>query len=99
MPTVDTFLFRLSPRRGGRGCPTAHEVWILEAMSLISQGLHKRGVIAQLMVDDLQQACVHRGCLSLYQLQRFLQLVPTRGLKSWVEKLMSKLDSLGLDVT
>ena len=98
MPTVDTSLFRLSPRHGGRGCPTAHEVWILEAMSLISQCLHKRGVIAQLMVDDLQWACVHRGCLSLYQLQRFLRLVPTRGLKSWVEKLMSKLDSLGLDV-
>ena len=98
MPTVDTSLFRLSPRHGGRGCPTAHEVWILEAMSLILQCLHKRGVIAQLMVDDLQQACVHRGCLSLYQLQRFLRLVPTRGLKSWVEKLMSKLDSLGLDV-
>ena len=49
------------------------------------------------MVDDLQRACVHRGCLSLYQLQRFLRLVPTRGLKSWVEKLMNKLDSLGLD--
>ena len=98
MSTVDTALFRLSPRHGGRGCPTAHEVWTLEAMSLISQCLHKRGVIAQLMVDDLQRACVNRDCLSLYQLQRFLRLVPTRCLKSWVEQLMTKLDSLGLDV-
>ena len=98
MPKVDTSLFRLSSRHGGRGCPTAHEVWILEAMSLVSQCLHKRGVIEQLMVDDLQRACVNRGCLSLYQLQRFLRLVPTQSLKSWVEKLMSKMDSSGLDV-
>ena len=98
MPTMDGSLFRLCQRYGGRGCPTAHEVWTTEAMSLISQCLGTGGVVAQLMVADLQRACLGRGCLSLFQLQRILRLVPPRGLKTWVERLVSKLDALGLDV-
>ena len=58
----------------------------------------KRGVVAQLMVEDLQRACVSRGCLSLYQLQRLLRLVPPQGQRTLVEQLMTQSDGLGLDV-
>ena len=50
------------------------------------------------MVEDLQRACVSRGCLSLYQLQRLLRLVPPQGQRTWVERLLTHLDGLGLDV-
>ena len=38
------------------------------------------------------------GCLSLYQLQRLLRLVPPQGQRIWVERLVTQLDELGLDV-
>ena len=68
-------------------------------MSLISQCLKKPGVVSRLMIEDLQRACLFRGCLTLYQLQRMTRLVPPQGLSSWVELLLSRLDGLGLDVT
>ena len=98
LPKSDASLFRLSRRYGGRGCPIAHDVWITESMSLISQCLQKPGVVSRLMIEDLQRACLFRGCLSLYQLQRMTRLVPPKSLNSWVELLLSRLDGLGLDV-
>jgi len=68
-------------------------------MSLISQCLKKPGTVSRLMIENLQRACLVRGCFTLYQLQRFTRLVPPQGLNSWVELLVSRLDGLGLDVT
>ena len=99
LPKSDASLFRLSRRYGGRGCPIAHDVWISESMSLISQCLKKPGVVSRLMIEDLQRACLSRGCLTLFQLQRTSRLIPPQGLCSWVELLMCRLDGLGLDVT
>jgi len=50
------------------------------------------------MVEDIQRACVSRGCQTLYQLQKMIRLAPSRTLKSCVDLLMSRLDELGLDV-
>ena len=99
LPKSDSALFRLSRRYGGRGCPIAHDVWVSESMSLISQCLKKPGTVSRLMIENLQRACLVRGCFTLYQLQRFTRLVPPQGLNSWVELLVSRLDGLGLDVT
>ena len=71
-----------------------------EATSLIAQCLRKPGLVSQLMLDDLQRACVALGCQTLFQLQRMLRLcTPTTLKPRVVELLMSRLDAVGLDVT
>jgi len=77
----------------------AHDVWVSESLSLISQCLRTPGTVSRLMIEDLQRACLSRGCLTLCQLQRVLRLVPPQGVRTWVELLMSRLDGLGLDAT
>ena len=98
LPSSDAALFRLSNRHGGRGCPSAHEIWIIETLSLIRQCLAKPGVVASLMTQELQRACIARGCLSLYQLQRMARLVHPRNKRSRIELLVHRIDGLGLDV-
>ena len=56
LPKSDASLFRLSRRYGGRGCPIAHDVWISESMSLISQCLKKPGVVSRLKISSAR-AC------------------------------------------
>ena len=96
-PSADSSLFRLSPKHGGRGCPSALGVWCIEAASLVTQCLRVPGTISQLMLANLQRACISRGCTTLYQLQRMLRLV--RKPTEWVDLLVSRLDGLGFDIT
>jgi hypothetical protein len=97
--STDDSFFRVSRGFGGRGCPSALSVWISETVSVISQCMRKPGLVAQLMVDELQRACASRGCQTLFQLQRMVRLIPLRVRKSRVELLMNRLDGVGLDVT
>ena len=97
--STDDSLFRIGRGHGGPGCPSALSVWIIDATSLISQCMRKPGVIAQLMVDDLQRACASHGCQTLFQLQRMIRMISTRAIKSRTELLLSRLDGVGLDVT
>ena len=97
--STDDSFFRVSRGQGGRGCPSALSVWITETVGLTSQCVRVPGVVAQLTIEDLQRACVLRGCQTLYQLQRMVRLVPSRKIKTRVEMLVSRLDGAGLDVT
>ena len=83
--------------RSGRGCPSAFGLCTTEASSIVGQCLRIPGALAQLMVDRLQRACLRRGCLNLYQLQRILRLIPSPA--GWVESLAHRLDGMGLSIT
>ena len=94
---ADSSLICLGRRDGGRGCPTAQSIWISETASLIGQCMRVPGLVARLMIENLQRTCLERGCLTLYQLQRMLRLGSRP--RNWVEMLASRLDDLGLDIT
>jgi hypothetical protein len=55
---------------GGRGCPSAHKVWIDDTMAVLDQCLQLPGEISTLVMEHIRVACSSRGCATLNQLQK-----------------------------
>ena len=96
-PSLDSSVMLLSLQDGGRGCPSAIQVWGNDVLELLDQCIRLPGEISQLTLHQLRQSCRDRGCATLDQLQRILRIGGRA--ESVVELLLQRLDELGLNVS
>ena len=82
---------------GGRGCPSAHKVWIDDTMAVLDQCLQLPGEISTLVMEHIRVACSSRGCATLNQLQKVLRVDGTAD--SIIELLTLRLDEQGTDIS
>ena len=84
---------------GGRGCPSAQEVWVDEVMSTLDQCLTLPGEVAQVVLHHLQRECHRCGCAALNQMQLLLRLDGRAASDSMLGQLLCRLDEQGLCVS
>ena len=89
--------FILTRTSGGRGCPSALELWIRSVLDILDQCLSLPGEISLLVTRHLQRQCSACCCLSLNQLQLMLRLEGSSG--SVLELLLQRLDEAGLEIS
>ena len=64
----------LDQSEGGRGCPSATQMWIWEALDTLDQCISLPGEISLIVRHYLLQQCLAHGCVALNQLQYLLQV-------------------------
>ena len=64
----------LSVEDGGRGCPSAIDLWTREVYEMLEQCVGLPGEISQIMTHYLRQQCIAHGCSALNQLQHLLRV-------------------------
>ena len=95
--STDSAMMLLSKSDGGRGCPSATEVWVRDVLDLQDQCIRLPGEISQIAVGHLRQVCHDWGCNTLDQAQKVIRL--RGGAKGIVELLLQRLDEWGLSLS
>ena len=95
--STDSTPLVLDLKEGGRECPSAVEVWILEVLDVLDQCVSLPGEISRLVTYHLQQLCVDHGCYALNQLQYLLRVGGVA--ESVFELLLLRLDEQGLSIS
>jgi hypothetical protein len=80
---------------GGRGCPSAVNLWTRAVLEVIEQCVSLPGEISRIVTHHLQQQCTAHGCYTLNQLQLLLRV--TSKAESVLELFLLRLDELGLE--
>mmetsp|Transcript_17302 Transcript_17302/g.47638 ORF Transcript_17302/g.47638 Transcript_17302/m.47638 type:complete len:294 (-) Transcript_17302:292-1173(-) len=93
---TDSGLFRLPPRGGGRGCPSATQIWLADALQLLDHCDRIPGEVRTVVRQATLDECKAHGCLDLFQLQRAMRLCPLLA-RTVLELLVCRLDEHGLD--
>mmetsp|Transcript_17304 Transcript_17304/g.47643 ORF Transcript_17304/g.47643 Transcript_17304/m.47643 type:complete len:271 (-) Transcript_17304:357-1169(-) len=93
---TDSGLFRLPPRGGGRGCPSATQIWLADALQLLDHCDRIPGEVRTVVRQATLHECKAHGCLDLFQLQRAMRLCPHLA-RTVLELLVCRLDEHGLD--
>jgi hypothetical protein len=86
----------LDQSEGGRGCPSATQMWIREALDTLDQCISLPGEISLIVGHYLLQQCLAHGCVALNQLQYLLQVGDQT--ETMLEKLLLRLNEQGLEV-
>mmetsp|Transcript_17308 Transcript_17308/g.47654 ORF Transcript_17308/g.47654 Transcript_17308/m.47654 type:complete len:254 (-) Transcript_17308:604-1365(-) len=93
---TDSGLFRLPPRGGGRGCPSATQIWLADALQLLDHCDRIPGEVRTVVRQATLHECKAHGCLDLFQLQRAMRRCPHLA-RTVLELLVCRLDEHGLD--
>jgi ribonuclease HI len=97
--SMDSSPIVLDLEDGGRGCPSAPEVWMHEVLATIDQCLTLPGEIAQIILQHLCCECHAHGCAALNQMQLLLRLGGRAESGSLLGQILLRLDEQGLSVT
>ena len=82
---------------GGRGCPSATEMWIRAVLDVLDQSISLPGEISEMVVHYLKRQCTAYGCQTLNQLQLMLRVIGRA--VSVLELFLYRLDEQGLEVS
>ncbi len=71
---MDSSPIKLDQSDGGRGCPSATNLWIREALDVLEQCVSLPGEISSIVMHYLKQQCAVHACHTLNQLQLLVLL-------------------------
>ena len=95
--STDSSPIILDQAEGGRGCPSAVDLWTREVFEVMEQCVCLPGDISRITIHCLQQQCIAHGCYALNQLQLLLRL---RGnAETVLERFLLRLDEQGLEIS
>jgi hypothetical protein len=95
--SMDSSPIILDQSTGGRGCPSATNLWTREVFEVMEQCVSLPGETSQIVLHSLRQQCISRGCRTLNQLQRLVRIAGRA--KSVLELFLLRLDEQGLDIS
>ena len=93
---MDSSPIMLDQSDGGRGCPSATNLWIREALDVLEQCVSLPSEISSIVMHYLQQQCNAHGCHALNQLQLLLRVGRA---DTVLEMLLARLDEQGLEIS
>jgi len=94
--SMDSSPIMLGQSDGGRGCPSATNLWIREALDVLEQCISLPSEISSIVVHYLQQQCSVHGCHAFNQLQLLLRVGKA---DTVLEMLLARLDEQGLEIS
>ena len=94
--SMDSSPIMLDQSDGGRGCPSATNLWTREALDVLEQCVSLPGEISRIVLHYLQQQCYAHGCHALNQLQLLLRVGRA---DTVLEMLLARLDEQGLEIS
>ena len=80
----------------GRGCPSATNLWIREALDVLEHFVSLPSEISRIVMHYLQQQCNADGCHELNQFQLLLRVGRT---DTVLEMLLARLDEQSLEIS
>jgi len=94
--SMDSSPILLDPSLGGRGCPSATNLWIRETLDVLEQCVSLPGEISKIVIHHLKQQCTMHGCHALNQLQLLIRVGKA---DTVLERLLDRLDKQGLEIS
>ena len=95
--SIDSSPVILDKVDGGRGCPSAADMWTREVYDTIEQCVSVPGEISRITTHYLQQQCVAHGCKALNQFQLLLRVQGNA--ETVLERFLLRLDEQGLEIS